>query len=530
MQRFRDAAVIVGLVLAGVASSSAQTATKPAQTATTQPDARSQAYFEFMLARRLESQGNETGALEALKRAIALDPKSAELQAELAGFHARQNNGEEAVTAAERALTLDANNVEAHRMLGLVFAAWAEAPGGQVPAGRTATQLRTQAIEHLSKIAETPAVSTDLNLQLTLARLHMRAGNAERAVPLLENIVSQAPYATEPYTLLAEARLTLGRVDAAVEAMEMAAEINPRHNLALGDLYEKQDRWKDAAGAYERAIAASRGPATRDLRLRYATALLNVGGEDGTGKARDVLKDFLMTAPQDARGLFLLSTANLRLGDVKGAEEIARKLVALDPSSIQGLHALSAALAAGRDYRGIVDLLTPLSRDVAGRGKGKTGDAALLLAQLAHAHTALGQHEQAIAVLTAAVTSDPTNAPALNSLGYTLAERGERLPEAVAYIERALKVEPDNPSYIDSLGWALFKQGRFEEAESHLEKAASALPQTSVIQDHYGDLLLRRGKVQEAIGAWERALKGDGDDIDKTVIEKKIRDARARKQ
>lgn len=523
MLRFRDAALIVALLSSGVASSYAQT---PAA----QPDARSQAYFEFMLARRLESQGNEAAALEALKRAIALDPKSAELQAELAGFHARQNNGDEAVTAAERALTLDASNVEAHRMLGLVFAAWADAPASQVPPGRSPAQLRTQAIEHLSKIAETPAMSTDLNLQLTLARLHMRAGNGERAVPLLENIVSQAPYATEPYTLLAEARLGLGRVDAAIEALESAAEINPRHYLALGDLYEKQDRWREAATAYERAIAASRGPATRDLRLRYATALLNAGDKEGTGKARDVLKDFLMTAPQDARGLFLLSTANLRLGDVKGAEEIARQLVALDPSSIQGLHALSAALAASRDYRGIVDLLTPLSRDVASRAKGRESDAALLLAQLAQAHTALGQHEQAIAVLTTAIANDPTNAPALNSLGYTLADRGERLPEAVAFIERALKVEPDNPSYVDSLGWALYKQGRFEEAEPHLEKAATALPETSVIQDHYGDVLLRRGKLQEAIGAWERALKGDGDDIDKAVIEKKIRDTRARKQ
>jgi tetratricopeptide (TPR) repeat protein len=515
---------MVALLSSGVASSFAQTP------AAAQPDSRSQAYFEFMLARRLESQGNEAAALEALKRAIALDPKSAELQAELAGFHARQNNGEEAVKAAERALTLDAGNVEAHRMLGLVFAAWADAPASQLPAGRSQPQLRALAIEHLAKIAETPAMSTDLNLQLTLARLHMRAGNAERAVPLLENIVSQAPYATEPYTLLAEARLSLGKVDAAVEALEMAAELNPRHYLALGDLYEQQNRWKDAASAYERAIAASRGPASRDLRLRYVTALLNLGDKEGTAKARDVLKDFLMTAPQDARGLFLLSTANLRMGDVKGAEEIARKLVALDPSSIQGLHALSAALAAGRDYRGIVDLLTPLSRDVAGRAKGRESDAALLLAQLAQAHTALGQHEQAIAVLTTAVTSDPTNAPALNSLGYTLADRGERLPEAVAYIERALKVEPDNPSYVDSLGWALFKQGRFEEAEPHLEKAATALPEASVIQDHYGDVLLRRGKFQEAVGAWERALKGDGEDIDKAVIEKKIRDTRARKQ
>ena len=122
------------------------------------------------------------------------------------------------------------------------------------------------------------------------------------------------------------------------------------------------------------------------------------------------------------------------------------------------------------------------------------------------------------------------SAPALNSLGYTLAERGERLPEAIGYIERALKVDPDNPSYLDSLGWALFKQGRADEAEPHLRKAADALPTNSVIQDHYGDVLARRGKYQEAIVAWERALKGDGEDIDRAAIEKKIRDARARKQ
>jgi tetratricopeptide (TPR) repeat protein len=277
-------------------------------------------------------------------------------------------------------------------------------------------------------------------------------------------------------------------------------------------------------------MGASRGAASRDLRLRYATALLNVGTEESVGKSRDVLKDFLMTAPQDARGLFLISTASLRLGDVKVAEDMARKLMALDPTSVQGLHALSAALVARHDYQGVVDLLTPLAKDPDGRVKGRESDAALLLAQLAHAHTELGQHAQAIEVLTAAVAKDPLSAPALNSLGYTLADRGERLPEAVAFIERALKVEPDNPSYIDSLGWALFKQGKFDEAEPHLQKAAAALPDQSVIQDHYGDVLARRGKVQDAITAWERALKGDGDGIDKAAIEKKIRDARVRKQ
>jgi tetratricopeptide (TPR) repeat protein len=513
--------VIIALVLSAGLEASAQQAAPPA-------DPTAQAYFEFLLARRLEAQGDTDAAQQALQRALKLDPKSAELNAELAGFFARQNKATEAVDAARQALTIDPNNVEAHRMLGLVLAAWSD--GAALPPGRTAAQMRAEAIEHLTKILETPTVATDLNLQLTLARLQLRSGNADRAVPVLENIVSQAPFATEPYTLLAEARLSLGRVDAAIEAMEAAAELNPRYYLSLGDLYERTGRWPDAAEAYEQAIKNAKGGASRDLRLRHAAALLNTSDAAAATKARDGLKDFLMTAPQDARGLFLLSTANLRLGDLPGAEDVARKLLAIDPVSIQGLHALSSVLVARKEYKQVVELLTPLSRDVSGRAKGREGDAALLLSQLAHAHTQLGQHDQAIAVLSTAVASDPLNAPVLNSLGYTLADRGERLPEAIGYIERALKVDPDNPSYVDSLGWALFKQGKVDEAEPHLRKAAEALPGNSIIQDHYGDVLARRGRYQDAIIAWERALTGDGEEIDRAAVEKKLREARARKQ
>jgi tetratricopeptide (TPR) repeat protein len=485
-----------------------------------------EAYLEFMLARRLEGQGNSAGALEALKRARALDPTSAEIMAETAGLYARQNRGAEAMQAAEQALGLDPANLEAHRILGLVFSAWSEAGA---PSGVTLTppEIRERAIGHLSRVIDTPLAATDLNLQLTLARLQLRAGRADRAVPILENVVSQVPYATEPNALLAEGRVALGRIEAAIEGLTEAAALNPRHYVMLGELLEKQGRWADAAAAYERGVSSGRG-VTRELRLRWMTALLNVPGGQGAARAREALKDFLVANPQDSRGLFLLATANLRVGDYTGAEDVARRLLAVDPTSLPALHALADALFAQREYRKVVDVLTPFAGEVAARPPRPESDAALILALLAHAHSELGEPDRAIAVLTTAIAHDPLSAPALNSLGYTLAERGERLSEAVDYIQRALKLDPDNPAYLDSLGWALYKQGRADQAEEPLRQAAEALPTQSIVQDHYGDVLARRGRLREAIGAWERALAGDGEDIDRSVVEKKIKDARGR--
>jgi tetratricopeptide (TPR) repeat protein len=109
------------------------------------------------------------------------------------------------------------------------------------------------------------------------------------------------------------------------------------------------------------------------------------------------------------------------------------------------------------------------------------------------------------------------------------AERGERLDEAVTLVERALKVDPGNPSYLDSLGWAYFKQGRVDLADSPLTEAAGKLHTSSVVQEHLGDLRYKQKRYEEAIAAWQKALAGDGQSLDRAAVEKKIREARGRK-
>ena len=582
---------VVVLLAVATALSQAQPAATPAPA-----PAVGQAYYEFMLARHLQNQGDEKGALEALKRAAAADPTSAEIQAEFASLYARQDDATAAVDAAERALKLDPNSTEAHRILGLVFAAWSE-NAVPPPAGRVPGQLRRDAIEHLAKIVDTPAVATDLSLQVTLARLYVRSGQPDKAIPVLEGVVSQGPFSSEPYTMLAEARLAVGRADEAAEALQMAAEVDPRRYSNLAELYEKMGKFREAAEAYTNAVEAVRSP-SRELRLRMIAALMRVPEAEAIERARNEIKDLLTASPQDTRLLYLMSTASRQLGELGPAEEAARKLLSIDPTSLAGLNAMSQVFFAQHEPRKVIDLLTPFARDAAARAKGNENDAALLLSQLGIAFLQTGDTAQAINALTAArgfapknptyeaylvqaysngkqyaraadlaadalkrfpdneqllqlradalantgrveeaagllqtlIDKDPLNAPALNSLGYMFAEHGIRLPEAIALIERALKVEPENPAYLDSLGWALFKSGKTEEAEPPLRKAATAMMSESVIQDHFGDVLARRGKHDEALEAWERALKGDGQGIDRATVEKKIKDARSKKK
>jgi len=136
------------------------------------------------------------------------------------------------------------------------------------------------------------------------------------------------------------------------------------------------------------------------------------------------------------------------------------------------------------------------------------------------------QYADAEAVFKQVIDRDPENAPALNYLGYMLAERGERLDESVGLLKKALAMEPDNGSYLDSLGWAYYKADKLDLAVTNLQRAAEQLKANSVIQDHYGDVLFKLSRYDDAIAAWNRAIDGDGDAIDRASIDRKIRTAK----
>jgi Flp pilus assembly protein TadD len=94
---------------------------------------------------------------------------------------------------------------------------------------------------------------------------------------------------------------------------------------------------------------------------------------------------------------------------------------------------------------------------------------------------------------------------AYNALGYSLAERSVRLPEARALIQKALEFAPGDPFISDSLGWVEFRMGNKAEALRILETAFRARPDAEIAA-HLGEVLWSLGQRDRAQAVWRDGL------------------------
>ena len=510
--------------------------------------------YYFLLGRYLEGAGKVDEAVAALRKAIELDPKSAEPRAELAALLARQDKALEAVNAAEDALKVDPRNREGNRVLGSVLAALAEQRQPLRPGDDVASYPK-RAIAAL-EIARGDGTG-DLTIDLTLAHLYLDQERPADAVPLLRRIVTEQPQYTDGAALLAEAQEEAGQPDAAIQTLNDLLHDQPqffRGRVQLAELYERQHRWGDAADAWARVQALnSRNP---EIATHRATALVNARR---SAEAQNVIKEALAVAPNDIRLTFLLVQTQRDAGNVDGALATARSLRAAHPDDPRVTYLLGQMLLAKSQYAAVIDLMKPEIEQLRA-AKAAGAQVALLETTQAAALLQLKRNDEALALLKDAVAQapddttvlfqygaaldhagltgdaekafrdvikrDPLDAGALNYLGYMLAEHGTALDEAVSLIQRALKVEPGNPSYLDSLGWAYVQQGKLDLADPPLTTAAEKQPKNSVIQDHLGDLRLKQNRRADAIAAWQRALDGDMESLDRAKLQKKIESAK----
>jgi tetratricopeptide (TPR) repeat protein len=527
---------LLGLATPLAASAQAGRANPPAPA----PDRVAEAYEQFLRAHLLEDGDDVEGAITAYKRALAADPRGADIAADLAELCLRENRANDARTFAEQAIKIDPNNRDGHRVLGTLYASLASDSQGR--GGRAAqTENLNNAIVHLEKAIAPPIVSPDANVRAMLARLYIATDSYDKAIALLTELVKQEPGWQDGPTLLVQAYSAAGRSADAIKWLEEAAGENPALLGTLAELYGRQRRWTDAVTAYEQALRDATPRTANPLRIGLATALLASGKPAELARARDVLRQAVGGNRVDERALALLSQAERRTGDYQAAESTARRLISQNSRNARGYVVLAEALEEQRRFQPVIEALAPAATTF--RGSADTAFAlAMLLPHLGFAYQELAQYDKAISTfeeLNKLAPEDPSvigylvqahiaakNYSQAAELAHTARvklpgdvrlarleaqalRKGGKVDRGLAILEDLARKQADEPSSYIALAQGYADASRGAQAIKVLQDAQAKFPEESSITFELASVLEKQKKYSEAEAVFRQLIAKD---------------------
>ncbi|TXI29998.1 MAG: tetratricopeptide repeat protein [Nitrosomonas oligotropha] len=220
--------------------------------------------------------------------------------------------------------------------------------------------------------------------------------------------------------------------------------------------------------------------------------------------------DLAMEAYQQVKSGGRYLPAQIRYADLlalKGHLQEARTHLQKQPAANdqQAAHLILAEaqiLRRSKAHQEVYDLLD--------EGLKKLPDYPELLYDRALAADKLGKFKILEQDLRKLIKLKPENAHAYNALGYSFAERGMHLPEALKLIRKAVELSPEDPYIMDSLGWVYYRMGNFVEGLNFLNLAFAARPDAEIAA-HLGEVLWVQGAKDDAKNIWRTALEKDPD-------------------
>ena len=301
-----------------------------------------------------------------------------------------------------------------------------------------------------------------MDVRLNYARLLVTDQKYAEARSEFQALMKEFPDNPDVALAVGLLSLQLHDFDAAEAQLQRALETNYKDpdavRLYLGQANEERKRFDEALRWYgsiegdEQYVPA---------RSRYAAILAKQGKLD---EARKYLKESGQNAQQ----------------------------------RVQFIQAEAQLLRDANDYRGAYDVL--------GQALEKNPKSPELLYDHAMAAEKIDRIDVLESNLRQVIQLKPDYAHAYNALGYTLADRNTRLPEAYTLIEQALKIAPEDPFILDSMGWVLYRMSQHDAALVFLKRAFELRPDAEIAA-HLGEVLWAAGQPDEARKIWDSALK-----------------------
>lgn len=261
-------------------------------------------------------------------------------------------------------------------------------------------------------------------------------------------------------------------------------------------------------------LALRLDPTRNDAWIMLGEFLEQSGDRDG---ARTAYGRVAANAPEYLAARVRLAASYESDKDLDSALRIARETVQTAPNDADAQALLANLLSTARDYVGAVKVLDGLI--------GAEGTKAnwRLYYTRAIALERAGRWNDSEADLQKALSLAPNQPEVLNYLGYSWADRGQRLPDALAMLQKAVQANPTSGAMIDSLGWVYYRMGDYRRAVDNLERAVMLDPSDPDVNNHLGDVYWRLDRKIEARYQWERVLTLDPDAKIKAEVEAKLK-------
>ena len=399
-----------------------------------------------------------------------------------------------------------------------------------------------------------------------------RARDKGAAGLLLERLLAPYPDSVEARVVLAQVAFGRGAGETALTQAQEALRLKPDSDIAVLTLAQVNPDQSEIAGLLARFLQANPGArevraalarilvnqkqydeARREflallkeqpdnLGTLYALGIMSMqlGDQGGAEKYLAQFVETLEKNPGDERDpskvLMTLSQLAEERGDFKAAGQWLEKVDQGEPQSwfeaqlrLGQLLGKQGDLEGARIFLGALKANEPseqaqivLAQGHVLRDAGKLESAYQVMEEGAKRFPAntellydfallaekLGRLEVMEKTLRDVMAQAPDNHHAYNALGYSLAERGVRLDEALVLIDKALKMAPGDPFIMDSMGWVQYRLGNLSEAEAHLRRAY-ALRSDVEIAVHLGEVLWHKGEKADAQKLWREARAKD---------------------
>ncbi len=273
----------------------------------------------------------------------------------------------------------------------------------------------------------------------------------------------------------------------------------PEGWLVLGSLQLQDNQLSPAKTSLERYVALVQQQASEEERSRgLAQAYLALSQLAEKRKDYPAAEAWLAKIENPA-DLVQAQTRRASILASQGKLEEGRRVIRQLPERNAGdarlkISAEVSLLREFKQYRAAYDVLA--------QAIAKTPDDAELLydqAMLAEKLDAVDEMER---LLRRVIALKPDYHHAYNALGYSLADRGIRLPEARELIRKALEFAPADPFIRDSLAWVEFRLGNKAEAVQIFEVIYKARPDAEIAA-HFGEVLWSMGQRDRAVAIWK---------------------------